>query len=440
VPRSAPPPALLAPGYQERVFWQTQATPPVIDPHGLPASTDVVIVGAGYCGLSAARELGRRGRSVVVVEQDPIGVGASTRNGGMVLPELKAGPAALEHKYGAVGRHLYAEVNDAFDHVEALIADEAIECDYHRGGQLYLAHNRAHVPGLQAMVAEHGGELGEPVYWVPADELGDEIGSRAFHGGVVLERSGGLHPARYHAGLARLALAAGADLHDRTTAISLQRRSGGRGGFRLTTSRGTIDAAHVIVATNAYADGLVPWLHRRVVPVGSYIIATEVLDPEVARGVSPRDRMLVDTKNFLFYWRLSPDGRVLFGGRRSLAPATIPEARDFLYESMLQVHPQLAGVALEFAWGGNVAVTYDRMPHFGRVPTGDAEGAIFATGCNGSGVALNSWLGVRAAAVVEGEASPSFAEIPFPAVPLHAARSAYLPVVGQWFGWQDRRP
>jgi len=177
-----------------------------------------------------------------------------------------------------------------------------------------------------------------------------------------------------------------------------------------------------------------------VVPVGSYIIATEVLDPALARDISPRDRMLVDTKNFLFYWRLSPDGRVLFGGRRSLAPATIPEARDFLYESMLQVHPQLAGVALEFAWGGNVAVTYDRMPHFGRVPTGDAEGAIFATGCNGSGVALNSWLGVRAAAVVEGEASPSFAEIPFPAVPLHAARSAYLPVVGQWFGWQDRRP
>jgi len=440
VPRSAPPPALLAPGYQERVFWQTQATPPVIDPHGLPASTDVVIVGAGYCGLSAARELGRRGRSVVVVEQDPIGVGASTRNGGMVLPELKAGPAALEHKYGAVGRHLYAEVNDAFDHVEALIADEAIDCDYHRGGQLYLAHNRAHVPGLQAMVAEHGGELGEPVYWVPADELGDEIGSRAFHGGVVLERSGGLHPARYHAGLARLALAAGADLHDRTTAISLARRSGPAGGFDLTTNRGSVVARHALVATNAYADGLVPWLRRRVVPVGSYIIATEVLDPEVARSVSPRNRMLVDTKNFLFYWRLSPDGRVLFGGRRSLAPASIPEARDFLYSAMVRLHPQLRGTRLEHAWGGNVAVTLDRMPHFGQIPSGAAAGAWFATGCNGSGVALNTWLGAQAAAVIGGAPPPAFADISFPAVPAHALRAAYLPVVGQWFGYQDRRP
>jgi glycine/D-amino acid oxidase-like deaminating enzyme len=440
VSRHPYPPARLAPTYQERVFWQTQVDPPTIESHAVPALADVAIVGAGYCGLAAARQLARRGRSVVVVERDPIGSGASTRNGGMVLPELKAGPTALEHKYGEVGRRLYDDVNQAFDHVETLIGEEAIDCDYRRDGQLYLAHNRAHVAGLQAMAAEHGGPLGEPVYWVPPDELADEIGSTAFYGGVVLERSGGLHPAKYHAGLARLALDAGADVHDHTTALSLERRTGGRGGFRLTTSRGAVEAEHVIVATNAYADGLVPWLRRRVVPVGSYIIATEVLDPELARQVSPRNRMLVDTKNFLSYWRLAPDGRLLFGGRRSLAPATIPEARDFLYQSMVRIHPQLADVALEFAWGGNVALTIDRMPHFGRVPAGEAEGAIFATGCNGSGVALNSWLGVRAAAVVEGRDAPPYAEIPFAAVPLHAARSAYLPVVGQWFGWQDRRP
>jgi len=434
-----PPPAPLAPTYQERVLWQTQADPPALAPHALPDQVDVAVVGAGYCGLAAARELARRGHSVVVVERDPIGFGASTRNGGMVLPELKSGPATLEHAYGGVGRRLYDEVNVAFDHVEEVIATQGIDCDYHRGGQLYLAHNRAHVAGLQAMVAEHHDGLGEPVYWVPPDELVDEIGSAAFHGGVVLERSGGLQPAKYHAGLARLALAAGADVHDHTTALSLDRRRSGA-GFRLDTNRGTVEAEHVIVATNAYADGLVPWLRRRVVPVGSYIIATEVLDPALARDVSPRNRMLVDTKNFLFYWRLSPDGRMVFGGRRSLAEATIPEARDFLHQSMVRIHPQLAGTPVEYAWGGNVAITYDRLPHFGRVPSGPAEGAIFATGCNGSGVALNSWLGVRAAGVVDGESPPPFAEIPFPAVPLHAARSAYLPVVGQWFAWQDRRP
>jgi glycine/D-amino acid oxidase-like deaminating enzyme len=418
-----------------------QADPPTLEPRALPATADVAIVGGGYCGLSAARELARRGRSVVVVERDPIGFGVSTRNGGMVIPELNAGPGALGKKYGAVGRRLYAEVNEAFDQTEALIAEEDIDCDYVRSGQLYLAHNRAHVDDLQAMAAEHRGELGEPVHWIGREGLRDEIGSDAFFGGVVLERTGGLQPAKYHAGLARLAVDAGADLHDHTSALSIEARGTGRnGGYRLTLNRGVVEVADVIVATNAYADGLVPWLRRRVVPVGSYIIATEVLDPDLAASVSPRNRMLVDTKNFLFYWRLSPDGRVVFGGRRSLSPATVTEARDFLYAAMVRLHPQLADARVEYAWGGNVAVTLDRMPHFGRVPTGSAERVWFATGCNGSGVALNSWLGVKAAGAVCGEAPPAFADIPFRAAPAHPLRSAYLPIVGQWFAYQDRRP
>ncbi|MGZ4716426.1 MAG: NAD(P)/FAD-dependent oxidoreductase, partial [Acidimicrobiales bacterium] len=325
--RRSNPTAPLAGTYQERVFWQTQADPPTIEPHALPADVDVAVIGAGYCGLAAGRELARAGRSVAVIERDPIGVGASTRNGGMVIPELHVGPAALTRRFGPLGARLHAEANEAFDWIERLIADGPIDCDYERTGQLYLAHNQAHVAALQAMAEDHGRRLGEAVHWVDRAGLRDEIGSDAFFGGVVLERTGGLHPAKYHAGLARLALAAGADIHDRTTAIEL--RSLGRGlGYELTTSRGTVTAAEVVVATNAYADGLVGWLRRRVVPVGSYIIATTVLDPEVAASVSPRNRMLVDTKNFLFYWRLSPEGRLVFGGRRSLAPATIPEARD----------------------------------------------------------------------------------------------------------------
>jgi len=143
VPRPVPAPARLAPTYQERVLWQTQADPPELEAHALPATVDVAIVGAGYCGLSAARELARAGRSVVVIERDPLGFGASTRNGGMVIPELKSGPARLEKKYGSVGLRLYDEVNQAFDHVETLIAQEQLDCDYLRSGQLYLAHNRA---------------------------------------------------------------------------------------------------------------------------------------------------------------------------------------------------------------------------------------------------------------------------------------------------------
>ncbi len=435
---SGPAQALLAVDYAEDVLWQNQAQPPSVVDHPLPAEVDVLVVGAGYCGLSAARELARAGRSVVVVDRDPLGRGASTRNGGMVIPELKSGPADLARRYGPVGPRMYDEVNQAFDQLEALVADEGIECDYRRTGQLYLAHNRAHVDPLAAMADEHGGERGEDVHFVPGVELGDEIGSTAFHAGVVLARTGALHPARYHAGLARLALDAGADIHDRTTAVSLEPRP--RGGHQVITDRGGVEAGDVIVATNAYADALVPWLAQRVVPIGSFIIATEVLDPELARSVSPRDRMMVDTKNLLFYWRLSPDGRVLFGGRRSLAPSTIGQARDFLYRSLVAIHPQLAGTRITHAWGGDVAMTLDRMPHFGRVPSGTGLGALYATGCNGSGVALNSWMGTQAASVVLGGPSPALAETRFPAVPLHRARRAYLPVVGQWLAWEDRRP
>ncbi len=149
--------------------------------------------------------------------------------------------------------------------------------------------------------------------------------------------------------------------------------------------------------------------------------------------------MMVDTKNLLFYWRLSPDGRMVFGGRRSLAQTTVPDARDFLYGSMVRIHPQLAGTAVECAWGGHVA--HDRSTACrtsGGCRPVPAAGRVFATGCNGSGVALNSWMGTRAADVLLGGDPPAMAEIGFPAVPLHRFRRAYLPVVGRWFAVAGR--
>jgi glycine/D-amino acid oxidase-like deaminating enzyme len=425
---------LRSSSYRESVLWQEQADFPDVPAATPPRSADYVVVGAGYAGVSCARELARAGRSVVVLDANAVGWGASSRNGGMVIPELKMGPAALERAFGPLGRRMYNEVNDAFDHVEGLITVESIDCDYRRTGQLYLAHAERVVPSFVAMAREHGDELGEPVRFVPREALGDEIGSTAYAAGLVIERTGGLHPARFHAGLVGVALVAGASVHPTTPATAIERRGGGRGGLRVTTRRGTVDAAGVVVCTNAYADGLVPELRRRVLPVGSFIIATEVLEPDLARSVSPRGRMLVDSKNFLFYWRLTPDRRLLFGGRRSLASSTIPQARDFLYGSMLRVHPQLAGTRVDRAWGGNVAVTLDRLPHVGRI-----DGAWYVTGCNGSGVALNPWLGARMARHLLGEATlPSFAELRHRPIPLHRGRAAYLPLVGLWFRWQDR--
>jgi glycine/D-amino acid oxidase-like deaminating enzyme len=195
-----------------------------------------------------------------------------------------------------------------------------------------------------------------------------------------------------------------------------------------------IEADHVIVTTNAYADGLLPELARRVVPIGSFIVATEPLAPEVIDAISPRRRMFVDTKNLLFYWRISPDGRLLFGGRRSLARSSVAEAADYLTAAMGRIHPQVAHAAVTHRWGGDVAITLDRMPHVGRI-----RRAWYATGCNGSGVALNTWLGHRVARTVLGDAPPpAFAELHHRPVPLHRFRRAYLPLVGEWFRFQDR--
>jgi len=438
--------APLAPDFAESVLWQEQApADPTLAPipaegAQLPSRVDVVVVGAGYAGVSAARELAAAGREVLVLDARPIGWGASTRNGGMVIPELTSGPAALEKSLGPLGRRLYAEVNEAFDHVESLVAGPSpqIACDYERAGQLFLAHAERVVPALRAMAREHGDELGEPVHFVPRAELEAEVGSAAYHGGVVFERTGGLHPARFHRGLVARARGAGATVVGGVRVGSIARRPGVGAGHRVVTTAGDVDvpieAGEVVVCTNAYADDAVPALARRVLPIGSFIIATEVLGADLAHSVSPRGRMLVDSKNFLFYWRLTPDGRVLFGGRRSLAPSSLAQAREFLYASMVAVHPQLVGVPIARAWGGDVAVTLDRLPHAGRI-----DGAWYATGCNGSGVALNTWLGMRLGRHLVGDGPPpAFAELPHRAIPLHRWRRAYLPAVGLWFRWQDR--
>jgi glycine/D-amino acid oxidase-like deaminating enzyme len=421
--------AVLADGYREIPLWQVDAGTPAVDAHPLPATCDVAVVGGGYCGMAAARELADRGRAAVVLEAGDLHTGASTRNGGMVIPELKAGPTKLEQRYGSLGRRMYDAVNEAFDDVEKIVAESPIDCRYQRSGLLLLAHHPRLVGPLRDLAREHASH-GEAVHFVERDDLASEIGSDVYFGGMVFERTGGLQPARFHATLVRRALDSGVDVHEHTAALALDRETG---GFVVHTSRGPLRARDVFVATNAYADDLLPELRRRVLPFGSYIIATEVLDPGLAREVSPRNRMLVDSKQFLYYWRLSADGRMVFGGRKSAVPTSIAESRDFLYESMIRVHPQLAGVAVEHAWGGFVAMTLDRMPHIGQI-----RDVWFATGCNGSGVALNTWMGRRVAATICGDVRPPFAELPFRSIPLHRVRNAYLPVVGAFFGARDR--
>ena len=420
-------PAVLSPSYREACLWQEQVPREARSVEDLPDSADVVVIGAGYCGLNAAATAAAAGASVVVFDKEPLGWGASSRNGGMVIPELKTSPAALVKKIGPLGDRLYAEVDEAFEHTDTLAQE--VGCDYQRTGQLYLAHSKHHTADLRELTGQLRA-AGQDVHFLTRAEVRDRIGSEAFDSAVFYEKVGGLHPAKYHDGMSKRAESAGAQIRDRTGVVGVHRAGA---GFRVDTTRGTVGAGHVIVATNAYMDAAVPDLARRVLPINSYIIATEPLSQEQQAVIGTQ--MMVDTKNLLFYWRLTPDGRMAFGGRNRLDPVDIPTAREFLYDNMVRIHPQLRGVGVEYAWTGYVAMTLDRLPHVGTV-----DGAWYATGCNGTGVSLNGWLGHRLGQVVTGQAAPpAFAEMAHRPIPLRALSSSYVPFVGRYFALQDRR-
>jgi glycine/D-amino acid oxidase-like deaminating enzyme len=423
------PLALLDP----RPLWQTQV-PPDRDRSKapLPDAADLVVVGGGYTGIAAARRAALLGASSVVLEAETLGWGASTRNGGMVHPGFKWELDELLERHGPdLGRRLYDESLEAFDWTATTIAEEGIEADYVASGHLELAFAPAHVELLQR-TARSLAATGVPARFIPRDRLGGEIGTRAYFGGLLVDRSGGLHPARYHRGLTAAAERAGAGLHDRVRALRIRRQADGRSVVE--TDRGAILAREVLVATNGYADGLLPWTRRRVLSIGSYIIATEPLPDGLPEALSPNGRMFFDSKNFLYYWRITPDRRMLFGGRVSFWPTTNSETARRLYAGMIAVHPQLRGRRVEFAWGGRIGFTVDRMPHVGRV-----GGVSYATGCCGTGVAMMPWLGDRAARWLLGDApAPALSELRFPLVPApYEGRAWFLPIVGEWFRFRD---
>lgn len=424
----------LNPDYERWPFWQ--ATMPALpDRSGrpLPKSADVVIVGGGYTGINAARELARQGVAVTLLEARNLGFGASTRNGGIVHPGYKWGPRELVHRYGEeTGVALYRETLDGYETVKRLIAEEAIDCDFREVGHLELAYAPSHVRELEH-ARESLASMGVETTLVPRERIREEIGSDAYYGALVVPNSALLHPGRYFAGLAAAADRAGADLHEGVRAHSIRRQADGR--FTVETERGMVSARDVFVATNGYTDGVVPSLRRRIIPIGSYIIASEPLPEELARELSPRGRSFFDTKNFLYYWHVSADRRMVFGGRASFMPTSIEQTAGILHRGLLEVHPQLAGYRIEYAWGGNVGFTVDRMPHVGRT----GQGVAYAMGCCGTGVALMTHLGTAVGSWLAGGEPPVLAQLKFPLVPApYEGRPWFLPFAGEWFRLQDR--
>ena len=422
---------------QEKNYWATTVDSPALaTAQEPPDSVDVAVVGAGFCGLSAARMLAKRGVKVAVFEAETLGWGASSRNGGMVLTGMKLPAPTLIKRYGKeVVRKMYAASLETIDCVEQIVHEEKIDCNFSRCGHLEVACKQAHFDGYEETAALTRREFSHELRIIPKSELRAEIGSDIYFGGMVDETSAGLNPARYVAGLAHAAQCAGACLFDhvRVTSVEPETKNNAR-KFLVRTSRGTLTAREVILASGAYTTEATPALRRKIIPIGSYIIATEVLPAELARELSPRNRMIYDSKHFLYYYRLTPDNRMLFGGRAAFFPETentVRQSAEILRRGMISVYTQLRDTKIEFVWGGTLDFTLDVMPHAGKI-----DGMYFAAGFAGHGVAAATWFGAKLAGLICGDPN----DIPFDGIKFHTApfglRSGNtwaLPLAGAWY-------
>jgi glycine/D-amino acid oxidase-like deaminating enzyme len=425
---------------REKTFWMDTVEIPVPQARAFPDRVDVAVIGAGFTGLSAARTLAKRGAAVAVLEAETIGWGASSRNGGMVLTGLKLGANTLIARYGRdATRRMYAASLASIDCVEQIVREEHIECDFARCGHLEVACKAKHFAEFRSGEKVVAREFGHLLRIVPKEQLAAEIGSKIYHGGLVDETSAGVNPARYVAGLARAADRAGAAIFEQTRVVELARGAeNGATGWTVTTSRGKLWARDVLVATSGYTSDITPALQKKIIPIGSYIIVTEVLPETLAAELSPRNRMIFDSKNYLYYYRLTPDRRMLFGGRAAFFPETessIRTSAEILRRGMLHVYPQLRKAKVEYVWGGTLDFAFDIMPHAGQL-----DGLYFSVGYAGHGVAMSTYLGSKMANVIAGERDENpFAGIPFPGAPLglYNGNPWFLPLAGIWYKFLD---
>ena len=405
-----------------------------------PLKTDVLVVGGGYGGLSTALELARSGVDVTVLERGDFGVGASTRNGGGVSGGTTMGKGFSGKGVGGdpeawkkIMQRMLSDAADSLAQVETVIQREGIECYWRMNGRFSGAYTPRHYAEQATKVGTFNQTAGLGTYMIPREQQREEIASDYYYGGMVVERTGQLHPALYYGGLLKAASRAGAKLCAQCDAEKIERKAG---GFTVLTTKGPIEAREVVIATNGYTGDVTPSLKRRLIPVASHIIATEELPRDLARSLIPKGRTLADTKRVLCYYRMSPDGRrMIFGGRARFTPVTPAVSAPILHRFMTDRFPQLRGTKITHAWTGNVAFTWDALPH-----TGQLDGMHYALGCNGSGVAMMTYLGYQTARRIVGGANATcgFELAEFPDFPLYNGNPTWaLPGVGAYYRFRD---
>jgi glycine/D-amino acid oxidase-like deaminating enzyme len=417
-------------------YWWQAYRPTAGDLAEVPREVRVAIIGGGYAGLSTALELAKNGIGSVVFEAHELGAGASTRNGGAVSGGVNVGKSFTGRSTPIDrerARHILSDASDALTLIERLVADERIDCFWETPGRFVGAWSRQHFEAQQRRLDLLNEAARSGAHMVPPERQRDEIASDFYRGGMVVEHSGKLHPALYYKGLLDACRRRGVAVCAQAAVRRITRRNA---GWLLETARGSIVAGDVVIATNGYTGELTPALRRRIVPIASHIIATEELPPDLARSLIPKGRTLSDTRRVLCYYRMSPDGRrMIFGGRARFTQVEPRISAPILHRSMTARFPQLHGVKVTHAWTGNTAFTLDALPHMGQ-----QDGLHFCLGCNGSGIAMMTYLGWQTARKIArvANAACSLDSAEFPDHRLYSGNPWFLPAFGSWYRLRDR--
>ncbi len=414
-------------------YWWEAYHPTAQDPVDLPKSARVAIVGAGYAGLSTALQLVKLGVDCVVLEAKELGFGASTRNGGAISGGVNVGKSFSGKSLSPErGDAVLADAADAFTLIETLIAEENIQCHWTRTGRFVGAWTPAHYASQAKRIDRLNQAARSEAYMLPRDRQREEIGSDYYYGGMVVERAANLHPALYYKGLLDACRRHAVPVCAQAPVTRITQSTT---GWRVQTARGDIEADEVVIATNGYTGDLTPQLKRRVIPIASHIIATEELPPDLAASLIPNNRTLSDTRRVLCYYRMAPCGRrMIFGGRARFTQVDPTTSAPILHRFMTDRFPQLKGVKITHGWTGNVAFTLDALPHMGQ-----RDGMHYLMGCNGSGVAMMTYLGIQTARKIAGasNAACAFDAPDFPDSPLYSGNPWFLPAIGGWYRLRD---
>ncbi len=410
--------------------WPSVETP-------LPAVADVLVVGAGYTGLSAALTLARAGREVLVLDRLMPGEAASSRNAGFVGRSLLGGFSRMSERLGlpeTVTLHRGAE--DAYDFVVDLMGRLSIDCHLVHRGRLLPVWNQAQYDETAADFERQRQHLSIEGGMLSERELAQELRVAGACGALLIENTSSVHPGMYHAGLRRAAEGAGARVMGGTAVTRLAREAD---GFAVRTERGDLRAREVVIATNAYTGGLTPWFRRRLVRSFATMAACEPRDPTLLKSLMPADRTYIDYSRYQFnFWRIAPDdpSRLLFGGQTGLLFKRPEEIAKLLKADLERIFPNLAGTRFSHLWRGEVAFTMDRLPHLGV-----HEGVHFSLGCNAAGLSMGTWLGHKVALKLLGdpEGATPYDERRFPISPSILGFPWFMPVLTTWARWQDRR-